>query len=418
MDTSNEHENQLREFSLKRDRFYQQFPHFWPNIYDSEYALYDIYHSSQEEIADIRQATLEVGRIYYQTAHLLRYATDDFLLSLGIPKETLKIIRLKPLTPESVITRMDFVRSTEGFKLLEVNSDTPTFIMECFQVNGKVAQEFGLKDPNHGTADLLKKSIHKAIEESLQWLQHTSSPHIVFTAHDDHVEDWNTTHFLKNFTGYSTRTVPLRQLKIDENGLYDELGNKIDILYRQTYPLEQLIHDQDEDGTKVGLMLLDLVKQKKLAMINPPSAFLNQSKAVQAAIWSLYEQNIFFSEQERLWINKYLLPTYLEPDYFIENKLKYIRKPAFGREGDTVQIIESSGEVFLESESKTYQDELPIYQQFVQLPQTEVMTTNGPKTVHYIFGSFLIAGKPSAIGVRAGKQITGNESYFLPVGIK
>ena len=36
----------------------------------------------------------------------------------------------------------------------------------------------------------------------------------------------------------------------------------------------------------------------------------------------------------------------------------------------------------------------------------------------YVFGSFLIAGKPSSIGIRAGEKITGNESYYLPVGIK
>ena len=30
----------------------------------------------------------------------------------------------------------------------------------------------------------------------------------------------------------------------------------------------------------------------------------------------------------------------------------------------------------------------------------------------------LIAGKASSIGIRAGEKITGNESYYLPVGIK
>ncbi len=31
---------------------------------------------------------------------------------------------------------------------------------------------------------------------------------------------------------------------------------------------------------------------------------------------------------------------------------------------------------------------------------------------------FLIVGKASSIGIRAGEKITGNESYYLPVGIK
>ena len=42
----------------------------------------------------------------------------------------------------------------------------------------------------------------------------------------------------------------------------------------------------------------------------------------------------------------------------------------------------------------------------------------GIEELSLVFGSFLIAGKPSSIGIRAGGKITGNESYFLPVGIK
>ena len=35
-----------------------------------------------------------------------------------------------------------------------------------------------------------------------------------------------------------------------------------------------------------------------------------------------------------------------------------------------------------------------------------------------INGSFLINGEPSAVGIRAGGQITNNTSYFLPVGVE
>jgi len=34
-----------------------------------------------------------------------------------------------------------------------------------------------------------------------------------------------------------------------------------------------------------------------------------------------------------------------------------------------------------------------------------------------MYGCFYINGRPSALGIRAGRQITDNESYFLPVGI-
>ena len=407
----------MKQFRFMRERFYRQFEHFWPNIYETEYALFDIFPITQEVVDEIREATSNVGRIFYKTAHLLRNADDETLLALGIPVETIGTIRLKPIKPESVIARMDFVETNQGLKLLEINSDTPTFIVECFQMNGEVAKEFGYRDPNKDTETFLKRAMEKAIMESAEWLQSNELPNLVFSAHDDHIEDWNTVRYLKELIDFPAKLVPLQHLRIDSNGLYDDEGTQIDILYRQTYPLEHLIHDQADDGTKVGIQLLDLVKKKKLALLNPTSAFLIQSKAVQAAIWSLYEQNQYFGERERGWIEQYFLPTYLEPEPFLQAKQKFVKKPSFGREGDTVQVFDPKGEVVLQSENKTYEDELPIYQEYVELPKTEVHTEEGMKSVHYIIGSFLIAGQPSAIGVRAGKQITGNESYFLPIGL-
>lgn len=69
------------------------------------------------------------------------------------------------------------------------------------------------------------------------------------------------------------------------------------MLYRQTFPIESLIDDVDQQGNPIGQWLLELVAQQKVALINPPSAFLLQNKAVQAIIWALYEQrHPFFTD--------------------------------------------------------------------------------------------------------------------------
>ena len=100
--------------------------------------------------------------------------------------------------------------------------------------------------------------------------------------------------------------------------MFDEQGKKIDILYRQTFPIENLIMDVDFEGNKIGLWLLELVQVGKLAIINPPSAFLLQNKAVQAVIWGLHEENHpFFTEKEHSWIEEYFLPTFFEPEDFL-----------------------------------------------------------------------------------------------------
>ena len=129
-----------------------------------------------------------------------------------------------------------------------------------------------------------------------------------------------------------------------ERGLYDDKGEKIDVLYRQTYPIEHLIHDEDPvTKEKVGQLLMKLVEEKELAVINPPSAFLLQSKAIMALIWGLHEeQHPFYTEEEQHWIHTYFLPTYLEADWFQQQGILYVKKPAFGREGDTVEIYKGN----------------------------------------------------------------------------
>lgn len=90
---------------------------------------------------------------------------------------------------------------------------------------------------------------------------------------------------------------------------------KIDVLYRQTFPIESLITDEDDEGNPIGQWLLELVEEGKLMIMNPPSAFLLQSKAVQAIIWGLHEEyHPFYTDEEHEWIEEYFLPTYLEPD--------------------------------------------------------------------------------------------------------
>jgi glutathionylspermidine synthase len=160
------------------------------------------------------------------------------------------------------------------------------------------------------------------------------------------------------------------------------------------------------------------VASNKLLMINPISAFLLQSKAVQAVIWGMMEiDHPYFSTEEKQWISSYFLPTYLEEDIFLKSGKKYVKKPSFGREGDTVSIFQGT-EKILEDRYKTYDKSLPVYQKYVDLPTKQIKTINGLKDAKLLIGSFLINGEACGIGLRAGQQITDNNAYFLPVGLK
>ncbi len=404
-----------------RKEFYADITSFWPDLYDTEYALYDIVCFSKDDITNIRLATNRIGQLFFKTAKLLRGSDDDTLREIDIPEAAIPFIREISLPVETVISRVDLVKTNKGLKVLELNADTPTFEKEVFSVNRKVAKHFGLEDPNDGYEAQLGNAIDKAIIESHIRSNHTHDPYVVFTSHDDHPEDRLTTLYLMGLSRLPVSYQPLHSLQIVQHeGLFDESGRKIDVLYRQTYPMEHLVEDLEPvSNEKIGIQLLELVAEKKLSIVNPISAFLLQSKAVQAVIWGMMElEHPYFTEQEREWIRTYFLPTYLESDPFIKQGIQYVKKPSFGREGDTVEIFNSVGQKIEEDTYKTYQSSLPVFQQYVDLPSHSIKTVEGLKEGKLLIGSFLVNGKASGIGIRAGNQITDNNAYFLPVGMK
>ncbi len=403
----------MSHYQQKRQQFYSQIDSFWADLYNEEYALYDTAMIKKQQLQQLRIASTRIGSIFFKVCDLLRQVPDQTLLEMGFPEETLAFLRLKTLPVESVISRLDLIPSGSSYKCIEINSDTPTFIKELFYINGKVCKEFSVENPNEGMDMFLGEVIRTTIQ---QFQQQT----VVFTAHEDNVEDRETVFYLQKISGMPSRFIPLHKLQIEKGvGLFDEEGNKIDVLYRQTFPIENLISDEDEDGNKIGLWLLELVEEGKLNIINPPSAFLLQNKAVQAVIWGLHAENhAFFTKEEHDWIEEYFLPTFLEPDYFLESGLPFVKKPAFGREGDTVEIYNHEGKLAHADSQTSYTDYLPVYQQYIEHPEISFNSEKGKQQGKLLIGSFLVSGKAAAAGYRIGGTITNNLSYYLPMGLE
>ncbi|MDM5238445.1 glutathionylspermidine synthase family protein [Bacillus cereus] len=406
----------MSQYKRERKGFYSKYPNFWSDLYGCEYSLFHVFPITVHTMKQLQLATERMGKIFFKTARLLRNLCDDQLLELGFPPASLPFIRMKGLYPESIISRFDFVLTDDNqIKMLEFNSDTPTFIVECFRMNGKICEELGYDDPNLGQERLLSSGVTKAVMEATKGID---NPNVVFTAHHEHIEDWNTTMYLSGLCDVENKVMPMSELRITENALVDRDGAGIDVLYRQTYPIEDLIEDQDpETGDLVGVELLQLVKAGKLFIINPLSAFLLQPKSIQCLIWGLAEEEAFYTREEQQWIKEYMLPTYLEPDLFL-GKGSFVQKPSFGREGDTITIRDKDTNIMSRNVHETYKTSLPIFQKYTELPIVCMETEKGMEKLSYVFGAFLIAGKASSIGIRAGEKITGNESYYLPVGMK
>ncbi|NHN33416.1 glutathionylspermidine synthase family protein [Paenibacillus agricola] len=396
----------------------------WDMMYGDEYALAGIQWLDRSLHRRMQEAAEGLKRVYARTVQIVQQADDALLGELGLAPSTYAAVRLSmdTLLP-TMIGRFDFAVNGSDIKMLEFNSDTPTGIVEAFHVNGHVCAVYGAKDPNEGCTASLQQAFAETVEAYRAAGFRTE--HMYFSALDWHEEDAGTTRYLLGQSKLPGRFVPLSELRVDGDRLWviDEATQQlspVDLLYR-LHAIEKLAEEQDEDGYPTGEHMLQLITQGQLAIINPPSGFLAQTKALQALIWNLHEQNQFYSAEEHAIIEAYMLPTYLENRFSksqgtdVRNEA-YVVKPIFGREGSGVAIYGPDGSLWEQSGEDEYANQPMIYQTYIELPQITVETLKGPVTGRLLWGCFLIGGQASAVVARVGGLITSNLSYYLPVG--
>jgi glutathionylspermidine synthase len=415
----------LAKYTEVRDAIYRPIREegvfTWDFMYEQEYALASCHLISRTFLQEMRQAAEALGKIFAKTVSVVQEGPDALLRELGIPRETWPAIRGVYSGPfVTVVGRFDFAKTPAGLKMLEFNSDTPTGVVEAFYVNERVCEHYGVQNPNQG----MNRQISHAFQEMAAHYQQLAiqTENIYFSALHWHAEDAGTTRYLLRESKLPGEFVPLSSLAVNltEERLYtfDPQSNRyrpIDLLYR-LHALEFFAKDKGEYGYPIGAKILELVGKKKLALINPPSAFVAQTKAMQALIWNLHEHNLFYTQEEHEIIDTYFLPTYLENRFI--GKKAYVVKPVLGREGGAVTLFDQQGNVIVKDQANQYWDQMMVYQEMAELESIEVMTLKGPFQGKVLWGCFLIGGKPSAVLARVDREITGNLSYYLPVGLK
>ena len=230
-------------------------------------------------------------------------------------------------------------------------------------------------------------------------------------------KDAGTTRYLLRQSGLKARFVPLKDLRLSGDRLWELAGGKpepVDVLYR-LHPLGILADEKDDDGYPTGAQVLGLIARRKLAVINPPGALIAQSKALQALIWGLYEAGEFFTAAERRLIADYMLPTYFENRF--SGRCPYVVKPVLGREGGGITICDAADGVLARDRERYYWDQVMIYQQYQELEPVELATMEGRYPGRLLWCSFLVGGRGSALLARAGELITDDLAYFVPVGM-
>lgn len=408
-------------YNIRREGIYEPLRRegsfTWDWMYGQEYALATLHTITKQDQEKLQHATEELGKIFARTMAAVQTGDAALLLELSIPAAAIAAVCV-PFVPEipTLIGRFDFARTPDGWKLLEFNSDTPGGVVEAFYVNGKVCAYYGGRNPNAGLEADLTAAFRHAIAHYQQAGYKTDN--VFFSALDWHAEDAGTARYLLRCSGLAARFVPLQELRVYDDALYAKIDDRlepVDVLYR-LHPLGIMAEEQDPDGYPTGAHILDLAARKKLALINPPSALISQTKALQALIWNLYERETFFTEQEQAIIAAYMLPTYFE-NRFINNQ-SYVTKPVFGREGGAVTIHEQDGSIIERDRENRYWEQALVYQRYVALEQLHVETGEGVYPGHVIWGVFLIDGKASAVSARVGGLITDDLAYFLPLELE
>ncbi len=273
-------------YSKQRLKFYSQFPNFFSDFEDLEYALYDVMELQKEKIDEIYYATKMLWQIFLKVGKQFKHLTDEQLFALGIRSEMMPYIELDYLQQQSILARFDFICTEEGdIKCLELNGETPFLVQETFEMNEQLCQHFQLENPNDVAA--LQKTLSGALFAAMHYLHDVKKPKIVITGKtaEEDFEEYCQVNFLKTCVPFDIEYVPIQKLIIFSKdtpsvmrGLYTPSMEKIDILYRPAHPVEFLIDDIASDGERIGLQLLELVKDRKLAIINAPAAMFFSPK--------------------------------------------------------------------------------------------------------------------------------------------
>jgi glutathionylspermidine synthase len=409
--------------SPERDAFFKSIGFPWYNLPPSSnpqgqpqpYALYHCQPVSPQTVQDLRRASEAVGQVLMETWSIVRQLDDEDLDYYGFPEETWNAIRADKQAPWCM--RLDWCWNdrTKTYKVVEVNSQTPSFWYEATVGNGLTANHFGLRpfdaDPEHWLRTSLQDQLQRAANKLDKPL---AQCRIGFSALNN-PEDLNTMKWLSSYAPGSN-VFPLENLRLDNGrSVYNDSDRKpIDILFLW-YPLEWLILDKDSNGEYLWPEVERLILNNKLAIVNFGSAFALQSKGVFALIQELGATHLSAAAADT--VTKYFPKTVLDE---IEIGESYFAKPIFGRQGEGAVAIIDGEEAFCGSFADPFYTEQPyIYQELLEFP---TMSLAGREMTE-LWGVWLYNdGNDRLVADALGKRlsqskVTDDSAYWCPIGL-
>lgn len=410
--------------------------------YDDRYPALSTQAFPRAFYEEIRQVSRGLFGIFCKATQVFQAGPDGFAGQMDMPQELIPYLhKANILGLPTWLSRFDYVLDRDGhLKMVELNADTPCFLIESYYANGVAAGFVGKSDPNEGLRDDLRAylgGIHDVVMTMASKGRIESAGSIleqpfVFACFDDYIEDAATTRFLMEEMKAArphmdARFLSLYDMAIDPGGIPLDDGAYAAGLYR-LHPMELLIDETTPDGEPLGHYFLNLYQEGKFALFNPPEAIIMQNKSFMALVYALYLTDRFFTPQERKLIEDYLVPSYFENDFSALADGSYIQKEIWGREGRHVKVMEKrngEAQLHLEKEVDNYDDIVCrdsnrlMYQDFIQQKVFRHRVDSGTKNGYLTLSCCMLGGKPSAVGCRfSPEKIAGTEAYFVPLVVE
>ncbi|HYF22185.1 MAG TPA: glutathionylspermidine synthase family protein [Caulobacteraceae bacterium] len=284
--------------------------------------------------------------------------------------------------------RFDLAYDGRDLKLLELNGDTPTSLLEA-----AVAQWFWLQERFPGQDQF--NSIHEKLIDALAlFAQHggKGAP-LHMTSVSPHPEDEGTVGYIAACAveaGLDAVWVPVEGIGWREGrqggGFVDLDDRPITALFK-LYPWEWLLDET------FGERLAGEVLSGRLRLIEPAWKMVASNKRLLVTLKEMFPASdllldaTVFRDEAQGWTGG------------------YVKKPVHGREGANASIVEQGVEIA--SRGGAYDDDLSVFQQRASLAQADGNWA--------VIGSWIVNRQACGMGVRESEgPITDNTARFVP----
>lgn len=359
---------------------------------ESSYIANELVIVSEEEALAYESAANELYDMFvHATEHVIK---NNIFHDMGIPFNLIEMIKdsWENDIHWHLYGRFDFAGGIDGLpiKLLEFNADTPTSLFESAIIQWAILKANNLEESSqfNGIYEAISDNFKRLVtlDESVdEFEEKYEGWKFLFSSIRGNIEEENTVRLLQHMAasvGFVTEFAFVDEIEFSDDGIFFE-GEQYELWFK-LIPWESIALEESD----LAMMLSNIIKNQKAIIFNPAYTLLFQSKAIMKILWDLYPNH----------------PLLLETSFEPLVNIKQVKKPIFGREGGSVEIIDENG-ISISKNIGEYENFTMIYQEFATMAKDSNSTT-------YQAGVFY-AYEACGLGFRRGGDIIDNSSKFV-----